>query len=137
MTDADIQSTLDNLAGDDPYTKTRARKTIRNSGDRRYGSGLLDLLTTTTDHHLQRECITLIGRIEYNDAVPTLMRLLTSTVLDENLQEDVIIALGRIGDDRAEQSILALADSTNVYIRQRVAKALGSFQSEAGAGNLP
>lgn len=130
MTDADIQSILDDLSGDDPYAKTRARKSIRNSGDSRYGEGLLQLLITTTDHNLQRECITLLGRIEYGDAVPTLMRLLSSTLLDENLQEDVIIALGRIGDERAEQSILALADSENVYVRQRVAKALGSFSSE-------
>jgi len=129
MTDEDIQITLSDLTGIDPHTQRQARKLISQSDDVRFVQGLIDLLDTA-DEYLQRECITLLGKLGNKQAVPTLTEFLNYQPINHELQEDVIIALGRIGDDRAETPLLSLANSKNEYIRQRIAKALGSFSSE-------
>jgi len=129
MTDDDIQITLSELAGTDPHKQRQARKLISQSDDVRFVHGLIDILDTADDY-LQRDCITLLGKLGDNQAVPTLTALLNREPMNDELQEDVIIALGRIGDDRAEPPLLSLADSKNDYIRQRIAKALGSFASK-------
>ena len=130
ITDADIQSILTNLAGSDPYMQGQARKRIGESDDLRFVKGLMDLLDRA-DGYLQRDYITLLGKLGKAQAVPMLTDLLNHEPIDEELQEDVIIALGRIGDARAESPLLSLASSQNEYIRQRIAKALGSFTSDA------
>jgi HEAT repeat protein len=135
MTDVDVQTTLSELAGTDPHAQRQARKLISQSDDSRFVHGLVDLLDSA-DEYLQRECITLLGKIGNDQAVPRLTELLNHQSIHDELQEDVIIALGRIGDDRAESSLLQLADSENIYIRQRIAKALGSFTSEQSIQTL-
>lgn len=129
MLDADIQNTLIDLAGNDPHRQRQARQTIQESMDERFVDGLLHMLGDA-NLYLQRECINLLGRLGYPQALPVLMDLLNHDSLDEELQEDVIIALGRIGDDQAVESLLAMVDHRNFYIRQRIATALGSFNAD-------
>lgn len=129
MTDADIQTMLADLTGADPQRQRQARKLISQSSDVRFVHGLIDRLDIA-DSYLQRECINLLGKIGNNQAVPILTDLLHQQPIDEELQEDMIIALGRIGDKRAETPLLSLATHDSIYIRQRIAKALGSFTSE-------
>jgi len=166
MQDDDIQRRLDHLAGNDKLKQRQAFDYIKRTSDPCFVDGLIDHLMHDDDtvrqdcvvllghigdaeatpilihmfnnrrhEPLHKHIIIALGRIGDAEAVDLLLELL-DTYVDHLLREDVIRALGYAGDSRAESALIDLVESDNVFVRQRLAEALATFDSSLSVNSL-